>query len=97
MELSITVCDVCQDPSRKVKRYTLQQGERSATVDLCDEDSSALEALLPKGATSTASKVRTPVRKKAAAKKVTTEKVTAGSAGRRGGRAVQETKIEDIK
>jgi hypothetical protein len=46
VELTITVCDVCRDPKRQVKRYSISEGERSVTVDLCDQDDRFLAELL---------------------------------------------------
>lgn len=48
MERTTTVCDVCQDPSRDTRRYTIIAPAQSVTVDLCDVDDEALRELTAK-------------------------------------------------
>lgn len=69
MQRTITVCNVCQDVAKSTRPYTLGQGNRSASVDLCEVDAKGIEALLP------AAVVRKRTTKKAVAKKVTSRRV----------------------
>jgi hypothetical protein len=36
-EVTITVCDECRHPARKIERYVLNDGRRSVTIVLCAE------------------------------------------------------------
>lgn len=50
MEISVRVCDVCQDPSRPVTRYTVlvedERRERKGQTDRCDEHNEELERVV---------------------------------------------------
>jgi hypothetical protein len=44
--VSVSICDVCRDPSRPVKTYTVTHGDRTRDTDRCDEHGRILEAIL---------------------------------------------------
>lgn len=46
MELTLMVCDVCQDPRRPVERYSVANGDRQGHTDRCTEHSTAFEQVL---------------------------------------------------
>lgn len=47
MEITVTVCDRCADPTRPTTGYTVTASDgRSGTVDLCDEHGAELEAIV---------------------------------------------------
>ena len=47
MQVSLTVCNVCQDTQRPTQKYEVRSGGRKATPDLCEEHAAPLEALMP--------------------------------------------------
>lgn len=57
-KLQIIVCDICEDPSRPAKTYTIRQDDRNATGDRCEEHAAGLEAFLERehGKTGTAAR-----------------------------------------
>jgi hypothetical protein len=46
MEIKQRICDVCRDPNRATKRYTVICDGRKAETDRCDEHNNVLEAIL---------------------------------------------------
>jgi len=75
-KLQVTVCDECKSLDRPTRRYVVGRDGERATMDLCDQHSRALDALLEKhGAASAA--------KKPFANKVTTvEQIEANKKGK---------------
>ena len=75
MEVTVRVCDKCQDPAKAAHSYTVARDGDSVRVDLCPDHSTVLEELLarveaPRRAPSQGAK-KTPGRKpKATDKKV---------------------------
>ncbi|GAB3158464.1 hypothetical protein GCM10027290_61760 [Micromonospora sonneratiae] len=45
MKITITVCDVCQDPGQPVRSYRVVSDGRSTEIDRCQEHGAPLEAL----------------------------------------------------
>lgn len=85
--IAVVVCNKCEELGKPTRSYTIKQGRRQATVDLCEEDSAYLEQFLngkPRGADVT----ELPVKKVAGAKRV--------ASGRRG-RVVSMDDIEALK
>ena len=46
MEIEVTVCDVCKVVGRETKRYTLMEGRREVSRDLCEGDATPVETLM---------------------------------------------------
>jgi hypothetical protein len=46
-KIAVVVCNVCEQLGKPTRPYKVTQGRRSVAVDLCDDDSVSLEALLP--------------------------------------------------
>lgn len=46
MKLEMTVCNVCQDPTRKTKRYKVSGERGEVEPDLCQQHGAFLEDLL---------------------------------------------------
>lgn len=46
MEISVTVCNVCMNPARPTKEYTVGQGRRVGKADLCEQHAAFLETIL---------------------------------------------------
>lgn len=47
MELRLTVCDICEDPTRSTTTYTISTADgRTASTDRCDEHGELLEQIL---------------------------------------------------
>lgn len=47
VEVTVRVCNVCQDRARETKRYTVgDESGRGAEVDLCEEHGEPLEGFL---------------------------------------------------
>jgi hypothetical protein len=46
MEISVIVCNVCQDRVKPTRRYEVRREDRSGEVDLCEEDAAPIEASL---------------------------------------------------
>lgn len=46
VKLELTVCNVCQDPTRRTKRYKVTGERREVEPDLCQEHAGFLEELL---------------------------------------------------
>ncbi|MGW2541551.1 hypothetical protein ACWC5I_11910 [Kitasatospora sp. NPDC001574] len=47
--LTLKVCNTCERPGVPVRRYTLAEGDRAVFVDLCEEDSKPVEAVMATG------------------------------------------------
>lgn len=47
MKIAVVVCNTCEQVGKPTRPYKVTQGRRSVSVDLCDDDSVSLEALLP--------------------------------------------------
>lgn len=47
VQKTVTVCNVCEDLTKPTLPYVVEQGNRSVTLDLCQDDASPLEAFLP--------------------------------------------------
>lgn len=45
--LQLVVCDTCGERDKPTTRYTVGDGKRRAKVDLCVDDATAFEAVLP--------------------------------------------------
>lgn len=46
MEIEVTVCDVCKVVGLETKRFTLIEGRRQVSRDLCEGDAAPVEALM---------------------------------------------------
>ena len=49
MQLTVTVCDVCKNQNEPTKRYEVKEGDRRASVDLCEAHSQPFEGLMGVG------------------------------------------------
>lgn len=67
-KLSITVCDVCQSPSKPTKRYTVKTEGGTTNVDLCVEHGAPIDKLLGASA-------RPATRRSAGARATTVEEI----------------------
>lgn len=63
-EVTVKVCDVCQDRGRTARTYSITQGDRSRTLDLCDVHSRGIEVHLTPAPTRKASSTTTGGRRK---------------------------------
>jgi hypothetical protein len=46
MQVTVTVCNVCQQIDAPTQQYEIRQGQRRKKVDLCEAHSQTIEALL---------------------------------------------------
>jgi len=47
--IEVTVCDVCRNPDRGSTQFHITEGDRTSTVDLCDEHAAPMRGLLKHG------------------------------------------------
>jgi hypothetical protein len=79
-KLQVVVCDECKSLTKATRRYQIRRDGSTVNVDLCADDSKALDKLID--AHGAASSARTPFEKKVS----TVEEIEARKAGKAGGK-----------
>lgn len=91
VEIKLSVCDVCADPTRRISTYEVSKGGETAATDRCDEHGAPFEEVLRGHVYSTTA----PTQRAAARKSTQGKKPTDGR--RRGTRITTMEEIEQKK